>query len=387
MKVLYLSYQLPRDNTFVDQDVNLIAEENEVLYITFNKDQEVNKAQSVTTKKYNCEVIPYPFHSLKSKFLWRLEKSDLYLDRYSRVFSNRLSSAISAFNPDIIHCQFLYESLVYFDNVKDFNTPVIVNFRGYGASSKLQFKKYVDKIRAIVAQKNVHCISVCNALVQRLKKENIEFANKPHILYTGIDLKTFVRTDYQEKDPFFVQVAAFIGKKGQLISVKAFNKFIENTGNQTAKMLLIGIGKEKEKVRRYTIDNGLEDRIQFWGYGGQENVLKALQRATTYIHHSIVPKNGDMEGVPNAIIEAMAMELPVLSTYHSGIPEAVENNVNGFLCQENDIDAYARNFEKALNIGYLPNNRKKVCEKFNIKNHIIQLKSIYTLICDLPLQK
>ncbi|MCB0510017.1 MAG: glycosyltransferase family 4 protein [Bacteroidetes bacterium] len=374
MRILYLSDQTPFNNTFIRQDVELISKENEVHYIAFNQDKDY------PTKNYSSALIAYPSNSLKSKILWRLEKADLYLNWHDKGFSKRLSAAINHFNPDIVHCQFAYEGLKYFDNIEDDETPVVINFRGYDASYKLRYKSYVEKLKKIVSKKNVHCIFVCKALLQMLEAQNISFANQPHILYTGINTEIFIRTDYKEKDPLFVQVGSFNDKKGQLISVQAFREFIANSNNQSVKMLFIGEGKNLDIVKKYTEEHGLSDRIQFLGNKSHPEIIEVLQKATCFFHHSIIPENGDMEGIPNAIIEAMAMELPILSTYHSGIPEAIENGVHGLLSQENDIASYAKNMEKILEFSYLKINKTKVLEQFNIDNHIAQLKNIYRSI-------
>lgn len=374
MRILYLSDQTPFNNTFIRQDVELISKENEVLYLAFNQDRDY------PTKNYSSALIAYPSNSVKSKILWRLEKADLYLNWYDRGFSKRLSEAINRFKPDIVHCQFAYEGLKYFDNIEDDITPVVINFRGYDASYKLRYKSYVEKLKKIVSKKNVHCIFVCKALLHMLEEQNISFANQPHILYTGINTEIFIRTDYEKKDPLFVQVGSFNDKKGQLISVKAFQEFIANTNNLSAKMLFIGQGKNFDAVKHYTERHGLSNRILFLGNKSHPEIVEVLQKATCFFHHSIIPKNGDMEGIPNAIIEAMAMELPILSTYHSGIPEAIENGVHGFLSQEGDISSYAKNMERILEFPYLNINKTKVIEQFSIDNHIAQLKNIYRSI-------
>ena len=71
------------------------------------------------------------------------------------------------------------------------------------------------------------------------------------------------------------------------------------------------------------------------------------------------------------------MELPVISTYHSGIPELVEDGVNGLLVKERDIEAYANAMEKILSWGYLPENRKKIEKYFEKEKHGALLESYY----------
>jgi len=95
------------------------------------------------------------------------------------------------------------------------------------------------------------------------------------------------------------------------------------------------------------------------------------------LHHSVTGPYGETEGLPSAIMEAMAMELPILTTWHAGIPELVEDNVNGILIKENDEEAYLQKLNELMKWDYIPGNRKKVEEMCEIKNHTIKLIDIY----------
>jgi colanic acid/amylovoran biosynthesis glycosyltransferase len=105
-----------------------------------------------------------------------------------------------------------------------------------------------------------------------------------------------------------------------------------------------------------------------------------MKEASVFVHHSVTAGNGDMEGIPNALIEAMAMQLPVVSTWHSGIPELVEHEVNGYLVEERDISALADCLYLALDRGLLPHNREKLHFDFNIAAHNAKLESFYQQI-------
>jgi len=66
-----------------------------------------------------------------------------------------------------------------------------------------------------------------------------------------------------------------------------------------------------------------------------------LSRSHLYLSPSVTARDGDQEGTPVALMEAMAVGLPVLSTFHSGIPEMIEDGVSGFLVPERDDSALA----------------------------------------------
>jgi colanic acid/amylovoran biosynthesis glycosyltransferase len=89
-----------------------------------------------------------------------------------------------------------------------------------------------------------------------------------------------------------------------------------------------------------------------------------------------------MEGIPNSLIEAMSMELPVVSTRHSGIPELVEETINGFLVEERDIDDFSQKMYDAVSLNRLPRNREKVRQSFEMNLHNIKLNEFYHSILD-----
>jgi colanic acid/amylovoran biosynthesis glycosyltransferase len=100
------------------------------------------------------------------------------------------------------------------------------------------------------------------------------------------------------------------------------------------------------------------------------------------VHHSITAKDGDTEGIPTVIMEAMATGLPVVSTWHAGIPELVEDGVSGRLVKERDEEAYssfiyelAGNQSERIRLGR--EARKKIESDFNMDKQNVLLKELY----------
>ena len=352
MKILYTSDHGPYINTFIRQDVERIGSTHQVLYIAF----ESNKAYPFNNVKTN--LVMYPSGTIQSKLRWRLEKLGLYFNWSDKNFGSKLKSEIGRFNPDIIHCQFLYESAKLVHNIK-INKPVILNIRGYGASTKLENKKYINWLKKLANHNNIFPIFVCKHLKKNLISKNIKFKNEGIILYTGVDLKKFKRNRYDSKSKHktYIQVGAFNDKKGQLITIKSFNKFVKNPENEKAKLVFIGEGKNLKKAKELVEELNISEFVAFKGKLNQSKIIEELDVADVFVHHSITSKKGDQEGIPNALVEAMAMEMPVLTTFHSGIPELVNHGVNGFLCEENDVLTYSEQMNQIYNWGYRKENR------------------------------
>jgi colanic acid/amylovoran biosynthesis glycosyltransferase len=128
----------------------------------------------------------------------------------------------------------------------------------------------------------------------------------------------------------------------------------------------------------------ISDRVEFVGRVVRRQVSDLMRSADVFVHHSVTGSDGDMEGIPTVIMEAMSTGLPVVSTKHSGIPELVDHGRDGFLVSERDVEGYAaallsfRTADPAMG----KSARKKIEEKFNIAVQNAELKRIYRRAID-----
>jgi glycosyltransferase involved in cell wall biosynthesis len=93
---------------------------------------------------------------------------------------------------------------------------------------------------------------------------------------------------------------------------------------------------------------GFDDRVIFHGHKDHDFVSNQLARANIFLQHSVVAPNGDQEGAPTSIQEAMAAGAHVISTRHAGIPDLVVEGKTGTLVDEGDEDGFVAAIEKAL---------------------------------------
>src|SRR5690606_17321655 len=146
----------------------------------------------------------------------------------------------------------------------------------------------------------------------------------------------------------------------------AFRRFLDLYPHERFKLVLAGDGKLRDSIIRLAMELKLENYVSFPGWVNRQETKSLLESANYFVHHSISDEFGNMEGIPNAIIEAMAMELPVVSTFHSGIPELVTNFRNGILVSEKNTEDFAAAIKSIRSYSYLPENRKKIEMKFDI---------------------
>ena len=195
----------------------------------------------------------------------------------------------------------------------------------------------------------------------------------------GTDISLFRREAHStDRNPLiFFQLSRFTVKKGHPYTLKAFAIYTKNHPEINARLVLAGDGPLMKEIQDLVIQLGIESMVEFKGAVTQAEAKELMEQAHVFVHHSVVAENNDMEGIPNAIMEAMAMELPIVSTYHSGIPELVQDGINGFLVEEKDVENYARKLAKISSWSYLPENRKRIEEKFEKKTHGTQLIGYY----------
>lgn len=135
-----------------------------------------------------------------------------------------------------------------------------------------------------------------------------------------------------------VQAARLVAKKGLASSLRAFARFAKQHPLST--FTIAGEGPMEGELRRLTEELGLNDSVRYAGFL-QQDALQQLFRETHIFLHPSETAGGDVEGVPNALLEAMAGGLPVVATRHGGIPEVVQDGGTGLLCGERDVEGLA----------------------------------------------
>jgi glycosyltransferase involved in cell wall biosynthesis len=137
-------------------------------------------------------------------------------------------------------------------------------------------------------------------------------------------------------------------KKGPLIALNAFLDAAQTHPGMSYTM--IGDGPLLSAVRERCRLHAYGHKVTLAGALPHHEALKAIAKADIFLQHSITdPVTGDQEGAPVAILEAMARGVPIISTYHSGIPYLVENGVSGLLSEEGNVALMASNLLRLAN--------------------------------------
>ena len=147
-------------------------------------------------------------------------------------------------------------------------------------------------------------------------------------------------------------------------------------------LLQVGQGALTAKLQTLTKQLGIDKRVRFLGAQPHKTVLQLMQKAEIFALPSQIAKSGECEGLPIVILEASACGVPVVSTYHSGIPEAVIDGETGFLVSEKDHKSLAEKLDmllrdRALGKKMGQQGRELINERFDIRKQTSKLEAIY----------
>ena len=253
---------------------------------------------------------------------------------------------------------------------KSLDLPLLVHFHGFDASRKdilNNFKKEYELMFSYAKK----IIVVSNAMKKALVGQGCPEAKLlintygPHPDYLNI------KPDLESN--FIISVGRQTYKKAPYLTILAFQKVLERHPNLKLKM--IGDGELFDVSKNLVKSLGLENNIILLGALERKEIIKHLQTAFLFIQHSLVASNGDSEGTPVGIIEAMAAGLPVVSTRHAGIPGLVIENETGFLVDEGDINAMGDEILKIVNNRELAKSfgkkgNERILSEFTLQKHI-----------------
>jgi len=212
-----------------------------------------------------------------------------------------------------------------------------------------------------------------------------------HRIYHGIDTGLFAN----QKEPNSVvtppyqilTIARMTPKKGLPTVLRALKLLIRK--GIAVKHTLIGDGDDRDKILALIKDLALEDVTHWIGTQPHEVVLEHYLRADLFVLGCEVAANGDRDGIPNVLLESMAMGVPVVATTVSAIPELVENEKTGLLVQpaKPDLlaDAISRLLtDKELRRRVIPAARECIIRKFDNKALVGDLARIHAKALGMP---
>lgn len=222
-------------------------------------------------------------------------------------------------------------------------------------------------------------VTVSDYAVRLLQERFPENAAKIHRVYNGVDLARFSITDFGSAPPEIVSIGRLIEKKGfgDLIGACALLR----ARGARFHCSIIGDGPLQEPLQAQIAAADLKDWVSLTGPQTQAEIAERLAHAAVFALPCTHEAHGGMDNLPTVIMEAMAAGLPVISTPLAGVPEMVQDGVNGELVPERDhaaladaIEQLLRDPERARRFG--DRGRQLAHEKFSIETSARQLREI-----------
>ncbi len=212
--------------------------------------------------------------------------------------------------------------------------PVYCMFRGNDASGHLTKFSYRRRLKKVFNRLS-GVIAVSSHLLDNLAAHGMRHENSL-IAPSGADTRLFVPGT--PLDGLCICVGRMVEKKSPLPLIRAFAK---SANEHSLTLEFIGDGPLEGRAKGLAQELGIADRITFHGRMPHEKVIERMRNAMMYVQHFQTSENGETEGMPGVISEAMACGLPVITTRHGGIPDHLSNGVNSILLEPGDEDGFA----------------------------------------------
>jgi glycosyltransferase involved in cell wall biosynthesis len=243
---------------------------------------------------------------------------------------------------DIILAEFGTQALALAPLANALNIPIFTYFRGTDASKAIRTERMRAAYRKMMPRL-AGVFSVSQFLLDNLKRHGITHPNS-HVIPSGVDVRCFAP---QDKVPLsFLAVGRFVEKKAPLITLRAFADATKDL--PAARLDFIGDGPLLEPARALGQEIGLGNKVRFHGAQPHDTVRDRLMRTQFFLQHSVTARDGNTEGLPTAIQEAMACGCITISTRHAGIPEAIDEGETGYLVDEHDETGFTAAVAKAI---------------------------------------
>ena len=172
---------------------------------------------------------------------------------------------------------------------------------------------------------------------------------------------------FSDGDFVFMSVGQISIRKNHEVIIRALAKII----NEKVKYLIVGFGEEEERLKNLVAELGLQNRVVFAGY--RKDVKEILHTVDAFAFPSL------QEGLPVALMEAMAAGLPVVCSRIRGNIDLIENGKGGYLYDSHDVDGFAEGMKKIVSgeAAGMRETNQKTMQMFDVKNVCDKMTKLY----------
>lgn len=242
---------------------------------------------------------------------------------------------------DAVVCHFGPQCTMGMPLASMLGVPIVTVFHGYDVSRLLRDRLWVERYRACFAR-GMHALCISDAGRRRLLEIGCPDAQVT-VVRLGVDTSRFTyrppSTRWATGRPVrILMVSRLVPKKGVRIALDALESMTAR--GLACELRIVGDGPLRDELQAHGARLGLSN-VTWLGAVPHAVVQEAFDWADMYVQPSVTADNGDEEGIPVSLMEALASGLPVVSTRHSGIPELIVNERTGLLTDQSDVAGLA----------------------------------------------
>ncbi|HET7228289.1 MAG TPA: glycosyltransferase [Chthoniobacterales bacterium] len=300
----------------------------------------------VAQKRENEEYFPFQDIRVVKKPAWHFLRRIWFrqiVDRPWQISAaevREIERALTQSDAQLLHIYFGHIAVLLRPLIRHWPKRTVVSFHGADVLVDMQkaaYRRGTEEMLSLVPRVLVRSESLRQALI------GLGCApGKIEIQRAGIPLNQFPFRERSVPDNGewrLLQAGRLIEKKGLKTALRAFAKFRDEF--PSAKFLIAGEGPQFAELQSLTRELQIEPSVDFAGFVSQEKLRSLFYASHLFLHPSETGLDGNQEGVPNSMLEAMSTGLPVFATRHGGIPEAVEHNTGGILVEEGNYESLA----------------------------------------------
>src|SRR6059036_4217330 len=327
----------------------------------------------------SVQLVPKPATHFLRRFWFRQLRNMPW--QISDAELRALLGALSAIDARILHIYFGQIAVHLLPLIRAWKNPSIVSFHGADVTVDMNRPTYREATQQMLA-----AVKLVLVRSESLRRALVDLGCDPEkieIQRTGIPLEefSFREPSFPKNDEWrFVQAGRLIEKKGLPVTLRAFAVYLGKYPNAT--LTIAGEGAMLGELQQLARELNVDARVSFTGFISQEQLRDIYYRSHIFLHPSQTGHDGNQEGIPNSMLEAMVSGLPVFATQHGGIPEAVENGVSGVLVPERDHEKLAAALlDAAKDPGFLSriarNGAEIIRKNFDLRAQAQRLEEIY----------
>ncbi len=298
-------------------------------------------------------------------------------------YAPRLRQAAQAHEPALIHAHFALDGAEALALRRDLGVPLVVTLHGYDVMCKDEEHRKTRRGRLFLRDRaqlwSEAAFFVCVSNAIRNRALSLGFpAHKLRVIPIGVNTSALRALNPLPVDPTVLFVGRLVPKKGCDILIRAFSQVQARLPE--ARLIVAGDGPDRQHLEQLARSGTVG--TSFLGMQTGEQICSLMRAARCLAAPSRTAANGDAEGLPTVLCEALALGLPVASTRHSGIPELIVHREHGLLSEEGDAQALAAHLLALLTDGVLAARlrvagRARVEECFDLRRQTSLLENLY----------